>query len=162
AFIDVFVTSGNGLSGRSWVLFTPALPFSQQVPVTCTKVDTTNGCSHTRTLTYTAVDPCGNFNSCSQVVTWKDAIVLANCPAPTLDLGCSPAAAVPDCTTYNGSAVTTADSCPATVSCGHVDATNGCVFTRTLTYLAVDSCGHTSACSQVITWKIDTDVPTFT
>jgi streptogramin lyase len=161
AFIDIFVASGNGLSGRSWLVFTPTLPFNQQIQVTCTKVDTSNGCAHTRTLTYTAVDPCGHTSTCSQVVTWKDAITLANCPAPTLTLPCNPAV-IPDCTSYNVSAITTSASCPATVSCGHVDAANGCAHTRTLTYLATDTCGHTNTCTQVITWSTDIDVPVFT
>src|SRR5207247_4048637 len=58
--------------------------------VTCSKLDQTNGCAHTRTLTYTAVDNCNNTNTCTQVISWNDVPVLANCPAPTLHLGCTP------------------------------------------------------------------------
>src|SRR5205823_5598377 len=40
--------------------------------VTCSKLDQTNGCAHTRTITYTAVDNCNNSNTCSQVVSWNE------------------------------------------------------------------------------------------
>src|SRR5207248_1656096 len=40
------------------------------VVITCAKVDSTNGCDRTRTLTYTALDLCNNTNACSQVITW--------------------------------------------------------------------------------------------
>src|SRR5207247_2815972 len=51
---------------------------------------------------------------------------------------------------------------PATVTCSSVDATNGCHYTRTLTYAAVDLCNNTNTCSQVISWTVDITPPTFT
>src|SRR5439155_17797342 len=119
--------------------------------VSCVRVDATNGCAHTRTLTYTAVDGCNQSNTCSQVITWTEDTtppVLANCPATTLDLGCNPAT-IPATNTYN---VTATDSCgPNTLFRSQVTVTNGCVRTRTLTYTAVDACGNSNTCSQVIT-----------
>src|SRR5439155_10871188 len=41
--------------------------------ITCVKADTvnpTNACAHTRTLTYTATDGCGNTSNCTQIITW--------------------------------------------------------------------------------------------
>jgi hypothetical protein len=36
----------------------------------CARTDTTNGCTATRTLIYSAVDACNNTNTCTQVITW--------------------------------------------------------------------------------------------
>jgi hypothetical protein len=86
--------------------------------------------------------------------------VLANCPAPTLNLGCNPAS-IPTCATYT---VTATDDCGVTpiVACTNVTVTNGCLRTRTLTYKATGGCGNTASCSQVITWTVDTVPPAFT
>ena len=161
AFIDIFVTSGSGgLSGRSWVVFTPALPFSQQLKVTCAKVDSSDGCVHTRVLTYTAVDACNNTNTCAQVITWKvdtDAPTFTVCPA-NINLGSNPAV-IPDCDTSSGNVLAT-DTCPVLpLTCAKVDTVNGCVHTRTITYTATDVCGNTNTCTQLITWTDQAVVP---
>src|SRR5207244_1897945 len=84
------------------------------VPViTCARTDATNGCTRTRTIVYTATDACTNSRTCTQVITWTvdtTPPVLANCPAPTLDLGCNPAN-IPTCTNYT---VTATDDCGVT------------------------------------------------
>ena len=132
--------------------------------VSCASVQVTNGCIITRTLTWTAKDGCNNSASCSQVITWiadKTLPVFGNCPAPTLNAGCNPVLAnIPTCASYN---VTATDGCSTpSLSCASVDAANGCVHTRTLTYTAVDGCNNTNTCTQVITWVIDTTPPVFT
>src|SRR5205823_8582736 len=60
--------------------------------ITCSRMDTTNGCVHTRTLTYTAVDGCNNTRSCIQAITWREDItppVFTLCPT-NMDLGANP------------------------------------------------------------------------
>ena len=42
------------------------------VTVSCTSVDVTNGCAHTRTNTWTAMDACNHTTTCTQVVTWTE------------------------------------------------------------------------------------------
>jgi hypothetical protein len=113
----------------------------------------------TRTLTYTAVDACNNSSTCTQVISWTvdtTPPVFTNCPAST-NLGCNPTN-VPGC----NPAVGATDGCSTpTVSCASVDATNGCLRTRTLTYTAVDGCNNSNTCTQVITWTVDTTPPVF-
>ena len=98
--------------------------------------------------------------SCTQTITWTVDItppVFADCPAPTLALGCNPApASIPTCGSYN---VTATDGCSTpTVSCDSATVTNGCVRTRTITYTAVDACNNTNTCSQTVT-VVDTNPP---
>src|SRR5207302_1098173 len=105
--------------------------------ISCASVDAIPiGCIHYRTNTYTAIDGCGNSNTCAQVITWtKDSTppAFTNCPAPTLLLGCNPAS-IPDCDPTVGAS----DDCGVTnISCSQVTVTNGCVRTRTLTYTAL-------------------------
>src|SRR5439155_1107418 len=114
--------------------------------VTCAQTQVDTGCSHTRTLKWTAVDECNKTNTCSQVITWTEDTtppVFTNCH--NLNLGCNPVN-IPDC----DSSVGASDDCGVTnVSCVRVDATNGCAHTRTLTYTAVDGCNQSNTCSQV-------------
>jgi hypothetical protein len=131
--------------------------------LSCASVDAQPvGCVHYRTNTYTATDGCGLSSTCVQVVTWTvdtTQPVLSGCPAPTLDLGCNPSV-IPTTNTYT---VTASDDCgQATVYPKQVTVTNGCVITRTITYIAVDACNNSNTCSQVVTWRRDTSPPTFT
>ena len=51
--------------------------------VTCTRSDTVQGCTITRTLTYTATDGCGQTAVCVQKITWTGgASVMAAVPDP--------------------------------------------------------------------------------
>src|SRR5207245_2259845 len=98
--------------------------------------------------------------TCTQTITWREDTtppVLANCPAPTLPLGCNPGS-VPTGSSYN---VTATDACgTATLTTNEVTVTNGCLRTRTITYTAVDGCNNSNTCTQVITWRENTTVPT--
>src|SRR4029078_1906421 len=80
------------------------------VAVTCAVSDSSDGCAHSRTITYTA-SACGFTSTCERVYTWTQttAPVIANCPTGG-DLGCNPAA-LPSCST----ALTPSDS---RVTCG--------------------------------------------
>jgi hypothetical protein len=68
AIPDCDTSAGN-------VLATDTCPI---LPITCARVDATNGCAITRTITYTATDVCGNTNTCTQVITWTQG------PTPSL------------------------------------------------------------------------------
>src|SRR5206468_4361811 len=119
------------------------------------------GCIATRRLAYKATDASGNVKVCVQTITWTvdtTAPVLVNCPAPTLHLGCNPAS-IP---TTNSYAVNAADGCTAfpAITRSQVDTVSGCVYMRTLTWVATDGCGNSASCSQSIDWAIDTTPPT--
>jgi len=73
-----------------------------------------------------------------------------------MNLGTNPPpASIPVCDTSAANVAATDDCGTPTITCARVDATNGCVRTRTLTYTATDSCQNSSNCVQVITWKVD-------
>ncbi|HXG23772.1 MAG TPA: HYR domain-containing protein, partial [Chthonomonadales bacterium] len=129
--------------------------------VTCTVSDTVDGCNHTRTITYTATDACGNTATCVQVYTWKEDTtppVLNNLPTGG-DLGCNPTP--PSCDEN----VTATDDCD-----GEVDVTctpspvivEGCRRSQTFTYSATDSCGNQVSQSVTYTWTEDNTPPDIT
>ncbi|MBI3852745.1 MAG: hypothetical protein HY298_21025, partial [Verrucomicrobia bacterium] len=133
--------------------------------VTCVLNQVTNGCSRTRTITYTAVDACNNTNTCTQVVTWTvdtTPPVFLSCPTGTTNMGCNPdPASIPHCLV----SVQATDDCSTPhVTCSLVQTTNllTCVRTRTVIYTATDACGNSTNCTQVITWTVDTTPPVFT
>ena len=65
-FIDNVISGAN-----TWFLtFSKPETVAQPPQVSCATVDTVQGCVHTRTLTYTAIDGCGNKATCSQVIRW--------------------------------------------------------------------------------------------
>ncbi|MBI3853337.1 MAG: hypothetical protein HY298_24075, partial [Verrucomicrobia bacterium] len=74
------------------------------------------------------------------------------------NLGCNPAS-IPVCN-LDPTNVFAIDDCPTNdipvITCASVDATNGCVRTRTLTYTATGGCGNTATKTTVITWTVDT------
>src|SRR5947208_2155684 len=86
---------------------------------------------------------------------------MVNCPTQTVvHLGCNPAS-IPSTNSY---AVNAADGCTAfpAITRSQVDTTNGCLRTRTLTWVATDACGNSNSCRQFIDWTVDTNGPTVT
>ncbi|MGZ5528065.1 MAG: hypothetical protein ACXWJB_05280, partial [Limisphaerales bacterium] len=130
--------------------------------IVCAKSDSATGCAHTRTLTYTATDACGNSATCIQHLTWTADTtppIFTKCAAD-VDLGCNPIF-VPSCSTPNLVAAT--DNCGVvTVSCLSSESVSGCTHTRTLTFIAVDACLNTASCVQNITWTVNTAPPVIT
>ncbi len=125
-----------------------------------THVDTSNGCSITRTFTITATDGCGNISDAKMVVynwtadTTKPSIT---CPAP-LSVQCIGDIPAPDL-----SAVAASDGCstPRKSFVGDSYLTNGCVIIVTRIYKATDACGNSNTCTQTITVS-DTTKPVIT
>src|SRR6185295_18189473 len=86
--------------------------------------------------------------------------VFTKCPT-NIDLGCNPTNAIPDCDTSTNNVIAT--GCTPVISCAKIDATNGCVRTRTLIYTAQSACTNlNSSCSNVVTWTVDTTAPDIT
>ncbi|MFO1487826.1 MAG: LamG-like jellyroll fold domain-containing protein [Verrucomicrobiota bacterium] len=156
AFIDNFA---SGLFGSpTFLIFTPF------VGVTCAKLDTTNGCAHTRTITYTATSNYGATNTCVQVITWTADTtppVITNYPAGG-DLGCNPTNLPTDVSMQ--ALIGAVDDCGTpTINVSHVDNGSPCGMNRTFTISASDACGNISGTINVnYTWVADTNPPTLT
>src|SRR5205823_45622 len=73
---------------------------------------------------------------------------------------CNPAS-IP---TTNSYAVNAADGCTAfpAITRSQVDTVSGCVYMRTLTWVATDGCGNSASCSQSIDWTVDATPPAVT
>src|SRR5207237_2443271 len=55
------------------------------------------------------------------------------------------------------------DGCSAlTTNVNHLDATNGCILTRTFTVTATDGCTNTATRTVVYNWTADTNAPSLT
>jgi len=140
----------------SQVTATDATP----VTITCASSNSVNGCDHTRVITYTAVDTCGNTNTFVQTISWTED---TNAPAVTVppgrDLGCNPKNTPTD--SDIAALVSATDNCSVTsTNISHVDSQNGCQNTRTFTVTATDGCGNTSQAKTLIyTWTVDTTPP---
>lgn len=157
--MGTFVSAGSGgLSASTFLTFTPSFPV-----ITSTKVDSTNGCSRTRTITYTAVDPCGNSNTCTQLITWTvdttPPIITGSHSAVTL--GCNPVSLPTD--TVLKAQVTATDNCGiASTNVTHVDGGTLCASNRTFTITVTDACGNAAVTNVVYTWTIDHSLPVIT
>ena len=104
---------------------------------------------YTITRTYRATDACGNFATCTQVITVNDNTPpTIQCPA-ALTVQCASAVPQPSPGT-----VVASDNCGAvTVTWGgDVISNQVCAnkFTITRTYRATDACGNFATCTQVI------------
>ncbi|MDG0974263.1 MAG: HYR domain-containing protein [Crocinitomicaceae bacterium] len=109
----------------------------------------------THTITITAVDECGNSNSCSIVLTIinDNGITITNAPANTT-IECDEST---DPTNTGQLAATT--SCAGTTVITYADATSGtCPVAITRTWTITDGCGNTETYQQVIT-VVDTTFP---
>ena len=132
--------------------------------INVSSVDTTNGCTVTRTFTVTATDACGNTSVAQTVVyTWTVDTTAPVVTVPTgSNLGCNPVT-LPTVTSVKA-LVTATDACSTpTINVSSVDTTNGCTVTRTFTVTATDACGNTSTAKTVVyTWTADTTAPVVT
>jgi hypothetical protein len=132
--------------------------------VNVTSADATAGCVVTRTFTVTATDACGNASAAQTVVySWTVDTTAPTVTVPTgSSLGCNPVT-LPTVASVKA-LVTATDTCSTpTVNVSFVDATAGCVVTRTFTVTATDACGNTSAAKTVVySWTADTTAPTVT
>jgi streptogramin lyase len=144
ALLGSFVSTGSGgLNGSTFLIFTASGPV-----ITSAQVDTTNGCAHTRTITYTAVDSCGNSNTCTQVITWT-----VDTTPPVIQGATN--IMVQSCTsvavTYP---VTVTDNCCSNASVVFTP-TNGTMFapgtTNNVHCVATDCCGNTNSCDFTVT-----------
>jgi len=159
----------NGTTGAFIANFASSIPavfltFTPPGPaVTSTNVDTTNGCARTRTITYTALDTCGNSNTCTQVINWTvdttPPVLTGSYAAVTL--GCNPASLPTDAGVK--AQVTATDNCGlAFTNVTHVDDGTLCASNRTFTITVTDACGNAAVTNVVYTWTIDHSLPVIT
>ncbi|HXJ71234.1 MAG TPA: hypothetical protein VNM37_00230, partial [Candidatus Dormibacteraeota bacterium] len=117
-----------------------------------------NKCAGTKVISrvWTAIDECGNSDSCVQTITVQDTTKpTIQCPANRV-LECG------DDTSTNSTGVATAQDLCGQVSLRYSDSvSNQCGFTKVIlrTWTATDECGNTSSCVQTITVQ-DTTKPT--
>ncbi|MFN7117987.1 MAG: T9SS type A sorting domain-containing protein, partial [Saprospiraceae bacterium] len=117
------------------------------------------GCNWTVTHEYYAIDNCGNEATCTQTFTWTadtEDPQIVSCPAGG-NLGCNP-----DASAYAPGAAQWTDNCGLQemgVREG-IPTNNGCNWTVTHEYYAIDNCDNERTCTQTFTWKVDTEAPT--
>lgn len=125
---------------------------------------TNNGCSNSKTRTWTASDTCGNTSTLSRTVTWSDdtngPVIIFTIPEILNgNLGCNPSQ-----TAINEYLDATAsDDCNLasfTYSDSEVD--TGCGIALTRTWMATDECGHETVVSRTATWITDNSGPIVT
>jgi len=125
---------------------------------------TFQGCQVIIVRTYRATDQCGNFDECTQTITYTNDFSPPFITGTTnLDLGCNP-------NPLEYSQAITAqfvfgfDNCMMTAAPEIEDVTlvNGCDVTILRTYTYTDYCGNESELLQTITYVNDTGAPSFT
>jgi large repetitive protein len=116
------------------------------------EVSTGNDCQGTIVRTYRAIDACGNFSNCVQVINYNDNV------APTFDN--APANMVASCDNVPAvEEVTASDNCgDATVTVVETLFSGGCVGVIQRIFTATDECGNTAVHEQYIT-LVDTIAP---
>ena len=106
--------------------------------VTCGSVDSADGCGHTRTITYTATDACGNKATCVQHITWT-----VNSTPPSLTVqDITNSVCGTTCTTVTYSATATDGCGNATITYSPASGSQFCLGTNTVTATATDGCGN--------------------
>ncbi len=137
--------------------------------ITVASSDFAVGCVITRTYVITAVDDCGNENTCNvlyQFIMDNDPPTAANCFVDgndPEDLDCNPQpAAFPG----DNELITMAniqDGCGVVtpnIDVNFIDAVEGCVTIRTYTVLATDDCNNvSSSCNMVYQFSMDNAPP---
>ncbi|TMI67965.1 MAG: hypothetical protein E6H09_23490, partial [Bacteroidetes bacterium] len=122
-----------------------------------------DGCSRSRTRTFTATGGCGNTATASRTVTWTsdNTAPVLTATGGSLSLGCNPTTG--DINGALGSASAT-DACgtPTVSSSDGSVVSNGCARSQTRTFTARDACGNTSTTSRTATWTSDNTAPILT
>jgi len=138
---------------------------SGMVSITASHMDTTNGCTITRTFTLTALDDCLQTVGHAAVVhTWmadKTPPAITSVPAGA-NLALNPTNPPTDATVK--AQVVAIDNCGVpTINVSHADTTSGATMTRTFTVTATDTCGNVSPARTVVyTWTTGTSQPLLT
>ncbi|MBX7050626.1 MAG: T9SS type A sorting domain-containing protein [Flavobacteriales bacterium] len=124
-----------------------------EVTVTSTQSDQGSGCNITRTITWTAVDGCGNSVSASRTFTSQDNIppVLSGLP----ENGSVACGGLPNTTEYF---VAATDNCDQNVAINVTaqDVGSGCNVVRTMTWTATDDCGNQTTATRTFTTQDNT------
>jgi hypothetical protein len=119
-----------------------------------------SSCGNVITRTWWASDECGNSTSCVQTITVNDDVApeVIDGAGDDKDLGCNP-----ENINGNFSAPEFGDNCDTelTITSKDEDGGEGCYKWRTRTWTATDDCGNTATDSQKLSWKEDTQAPTF-
>ena len=114
---------------------------------------------YTITRTYRATDACGNFTSCTQIITVND----QTAPVITCPANITVSTPLGSCTATVNFNVTATDNCGGAVTITSVPA-SGTVFaigTTLVTSTATDACGNTSTCTFTVTVN-DAQLPVIT
>jgi len=156
------VPQGTAIPDCDLSLVTTADTGSGIKSVTCSSTDSNVGCAYTRTITYTAIDNCGNKNTCTQTIIWKLIGSLTLPPKPQNFTG------VCDRDVPAKSSLTATDSCLGSITVSPVDSkvfdTQGCGYTITRTWSFTRPCGPGDSIVQTIRINIAapqiTKVPT--
>jgi hypothetical protein len=124
-----------------------------------------NDCEFTQVYTFIANDFCGNQSteSCQIQVRWtedtSDPVIECGTVEP---LGCNPAVIPTAQDLIDNGTVTSSDNCGSEILVvGNSDIdVNGCEYTQTHGFKAVDACGNESeVCFVTVSWTIDTVLP---
>lgn len=168
----VLVTGGNGPLAEAEIFgridlgcnpaslpgFDPAVSLvdgcEEKLPFTHEIVDSSNGCQHTRVITYTGLDTCGHSITEQRVYTWTE-----NLQPPILN--CSPDKTVERDPWWEFDEPTAVDACgdgEVSISVLSTVSSGSCPELVTRTWEATDACGNTATCSQTVT-RVDTTPP---
>ena len=117
----------------------------------------TSGCLVTYVFTWRAIDGCGNFADCNQILTSIHDLVppVIHCPDPdTLPCNTTP--------TPSPALISATDNCgtPMISLQGTSSSTLGCATTTIFTWRATDACGNFVDCDQVLVSIFDEISPT--
>ncbi|MFM9985509.1 MAG: T9SS type A sorting domain-containing protein, partial [Flavobacteriales bacterium] len=124
-----------------------------EIQLTSEVSDSGEGCNLQRTITWTAVDACGNTTSASRVFSMVDTEnpILHNIPND----GSVLCGGLPSSTEYNVSASDNCDT-DVTIAVDAIDEGTGCNVTRTITWTATDDCGNTATATRTFTTQDNT------
>jgi hypothetical protein len=127
----------------------------QNLAVTSSVIDSGNGCSILRTITWSATDACGNIATVSRTFSTSDLL------APIMNgLPANASVSCGDMPVGGNFAVLADDDCDASVSITSTlnDEQDGCNTIRTITWTATDDCGNSVSASRVFT-SYDNEAP---